>query len=275
MLKELTRIPVVGVVPWLELDLDDEDSLSPRLTSGREGGPLDVAVVRLPHISNFTDFNALGRHLAVGLRYTDRPEDLGWPDLVILPGTKSTLADLDWLRRRGLDRAVLALAAAGTPVAGICGGYQMLGRRVEDPEGAEGAAPGRGWACCPSPPGFPGKNPHPPRGGISGLLRPVRPPGGLPAGGYEIHMGDSGPEGLFSVRENVLGTYLHGFFRRAGASGAAGLPAAGPKGADLDGEAGPEDGPAYREAQYDKLAAALRVSLDMEAVYRILERGLD
>ena len=112
MLEELTQIPVVGVVPWLELDLDDEDSLSPRLTSGRREALLDVAVVRLPHISNFTDFNALGRHPAVGLRYTDRPEDLGRPDLVILPGTKSTLADLDWLRRRGLDRAVLALAAA-------------------------------------------------------------------------------------------------------------------------------------------------------------------
>ena len=107
MLEELTQIPVVGVVPWLELDLDDEDSLSPRLTSGRREAPLDVAVVRLPHISNFTDFNALGRHPAVGLRYTDRPGDLGRPDLVILPGTKSTLADLAWLRRRGLDLSLI------------------------------------------------------------------------------------------------------------------------------------------------------------------------
>ena len=79
MLEELTQIPVLGVVPWLELDLDDEDSLSPRLSAGRREAPLDVAVIRLPHISNFTDFNALGRHPAIGLRYTDRPEDLGQP----------------------------------------------------------------------------------------------------------------------------------------------------------------------------------------------------
>ena len=152
MLKELTRIPVVGVVPWLELDLDDEDSLSPRLTSGRRAAPLDVAVVRLPHISNFTDFNALGRHLAVGLRYTDRPEDLGWPDLVILPGTKSTLADLDWLRRRGPRWR-------GSAAAIRCwdGGWRT-------PRVRRGAAPGRGWACCPSPPGFPGKKPAPAAG---------------------------------------------------------------------------------------------------------------
>ena len=102
MLYERIQIPFAGVIPYMDVDVDDEDSLSPRLTSGRREALLDVAVVRLPHISNFTDFNALGRHPAVGLRYTDRPEDLGRPDLVILPGTKSTLADLDWLRRRGL-----------------------------------------------------------------------------------------------------------------------------------------------------------------------------
>ena len=156
MLEELTQIPVVGVVPWLELDLDDEDSLSPRLTSGRREALLDVAVVRLPHISNFTDFNALGRHPAVGLRYTDRPEDLGRPDLVILPGTKSTLADLDWLRRGPRWR--------GSAAAIRCWDSGWTTRR-----GRREAAPGRGWACCPSPPGFPGKRPAPAAG------RPSRP----------------------------------------------------------------------------------------------------
>ena len=126
------------MVPWMNLDLDEEDSLSSRL--GAQGGkaPLDVAVIRLPRISNFTDFDPLQRHPAVGLRYVDRAEELGRPDLVILPGTKSTLADLRWLRQCGLEAAILKLASRGTPVMGICGGYQMLGRKLSDPLGVEG-----------------------------------------------------------------------------------------------------------------------------------------
>ena len=276
MLEELTQIPVVGVVPWLELDLDDEDSLSPRLTSGRREALLDVAVVRLPHISNFTDFNALGRHPAVGLRYTDRPEDLGRPDLVILPGTKSTLADLDWLRRRWLDRAVLALAAAGTPVAGICGGYQMLGQRVDDPEGAEGGGSQEGLGLLPVATRFSREKTRTRRRAAfpacTGLFAPLE---GCPLEGYEIHMGDSGPEGLFSVRENVLGTYLHGFFDTPELRDRLVSLLLARRGLTWTGETGDEDGQAYREEQYDKLAAALRASLDLEAVYRILEQGLD
>lgn len=276
MLEELTQIPVVGVVPWLELDLDDEDSLSPRLTSGRREALLDVAVVRLPHISNFTDFNALGRHPAVGLRYTDRPEDLGRPDLVILPGTKSTLADLDWLRRRGLDRAVLALAAAGTPVAGICGGYQMLGQRVDDPEGAEGGGSQEGLGLLPVATRFSREKTRTRRRAAfpacTGLFASLE---GCPLEGYEIHMGDSGPEGLFSVRENVLGTYLHGFFDTPELRDRLVSLLLARRGLTWTGETGDEDGQAYREEQYDKLAAALRASLDLEAVYRILEQGLD
>lgn len=276
MLEELTQIPVVGVVPWLELDLDDEDSLSPRLTSGRREALLDVAVVRLPHISNFTDFNALGRHPAVGLRYTDRPEDLGRPDLVILPGSKSTLADLDWLRRRGLDRAVLALAAAGTPVAGICGGYQMLGQRVDDPEGAEGGGSQEGLGLLPVATRFSREKTRTRRRAAfpacTGLFAPLE---GCPLEGYEIHMGDSGPEGLFSVRENVLGTYLHGFFDTPELRDRLVSLLLARRGLTWTGETGDEDGQAYREEQYDKLAAALRASLDLEAVYRILEQGLD
>ena len=102
-LEELTHVPVVGVVPWMELDLDEEDSLSQHFSARREGKPLDVAVIRLPRISNFTDFAPLERHPAVGLRYVDRVQALGRPDLVILPGTKSTLADLSWLRQSGLE----------------------------------------------------------------------------------------------------------------------------------------------------------------------------
>ena len=275
-LEELTHVPVVGVVPWMELDLDEEDSLSQHFSARREGKPLDVAVIRLPRISNFTDFAPLERHPAVGLRYVDRVQALVRPDLVILPGTKSTLADLSWLRRRGLDRAVLALAAAGTPVAGICGGYQMLGQRVDDPEGAEGGGSQEGLGLLPVATRFSREKTRTRRRAAfpacTGLFAPLE---GCPLEGYEIHMGDSGPEGLFSVRENVLGTYLHGFFDTPELRDRLVSLLLARRGLTWTGETGDEDGQAYREEQYDKLAAALRASLDLEAVYRILEQGLD
>ena len=195
---------------------------------------------------------------------------------MILPGTKSTLADLDWLRRRGLDRAVLALAAAGTPVAGICGGYQMLGQRVDDPEGAEGGGSQEGLGLLPVATRFSREKTRTRRRAAfpacTGLFAPLE---GCPLEGYEIHMGDSGPEGLFSVRENVLGTYLHGFFDTPELRDRLVSLLLARRGLTWTGETGDEDGQAYREEQYDKLAAALRASLDLEAVYRILEQGLD
>ena len=146
-LETLTGLPVLGVVPYVEHGVEEEDSLAPCLTDQRAGPGLDVAVVRLPRLANFTDFAALGRQPGVTVRYVTRPGQLeGRPDLLLLPGSKHTLGDLAWLRRSGLARRVLALAGAGVPVLGICGGYQMLGDVVRDSAGAEGggAAPGLG-----------------------------------------------------------------------------------------------------------------------------------
>ena len=135
MIEEKTGIPVVGVVPMTPLDLDDEDSLSDRLThTGKKGG-IDLAVIRLPHISNFTDFNVFERMEGVSLRYVGSTEELGVPDLIFLPGTKNTMDDLAWLRESGLEAAVLRCSAQKIPVVGICGGYQMLGELLEDPDG--------------------------------------------------------------------------------------------------------------------------------------------
>ena len=139
-LESLTGVPVLGVVPYTQVEIDDEDSLSPRLQAASARRAVDIAAIRLPRISNFTDLTALERHPALGVRYVDRPERLGKPDLVILPGTKSTLADLDWLRRTGLADAILRLAQQDVPVLGICGGYQMLGQRIADPDGVEAEA---------------------------------------------------------------------------------------------------------------------------------------
>ena len=137
MLEEKTQLPVLGVVPYLKVDIEDEDSLSTRLDAGKTVHPLDAAILRLPHISNFTDFMPLEQHPLLGVRYVQNTRQLGTPDLIILPGTKNTVDDLLWLRQSGLEAALLKLAANGTPVLGVCGGYQMLGETLADPEGTE------------------------------------------------------------------------------------------------------------------------------------------
>lgn len=273
-LEALTSVPVLGVVPWLDLDLDDEDSLSSRFSAQRKGAPLDATVVRLPRISNFTDFNALERHPAVGLRYIARVEELGSPDLVILPGTKSTLHDLRWLRQSGLEAAIQKLAAGGTPVIGICGGYQMLGESMSDPEGAEGGGQMAGMGLLPVSTVFRRDKTRTQTAGTfpdcGGFFAPLS---GAPLEGYEIHMGTGG--GLFSVRDRVLGTYLHGLFDSPALLQRLTALLLREKGLPEDAAGEPEDIRTYKQRQYDKLAAALRGSLDLPAIYRILDRGLE
>ena len=276
-LEELTHVPVVGVVPWMELDLDEEDSLSQHFSARREGKPLDVAVIRLPRISNFTDFAPLERHPAVGLRYVDRVQALGRPDLVILPGTKSTLADLSWLRQSGLEGAILRLVGKGVPVIGICGGFQMLGRTLEDPQGVEGGGSMHGMGLLPVATTFSRKKSREQKccqadlpDGFYGRLR------GCPLEGYEIHMGTSGGESIFTVEGRVLGTYLHGLFDSGAFTCGLVDLLLDEKGVEWNGEQScTEDARTFKERQYDRLADMLRRSLDMEAIYRILEQGLE
>ena len=277
-LEDLTGIPVLGVVPFLHVDIDDEDSLSPRLAVSQTGRPIDLAVIRLPHIANFTDFAPLEAHPVLGLRYVDRASGLGTPDLVILPGTKSTMEDLLWLRRNGLEAAIRRLAEAGTPVLGICGGYQMLGERIEDADAAEGNLPSlRGMGLLPCRTEFvPGKTLTRVRGIAAG-----GPLDGAVLEGYEIHMGRTDGEGEAFCRledgrtdgcrqGNVFGTYLHGLFDSGDAveklaawlCARAGIP-------PETGAAEPRQ--AVKERQYDLLASAVREALDLDAVYRIME----
>ena len=138
MLEEKTGIPVVGCIPYMKIQLDDEDSLSENLhtiTKFRDKkNEIQLAVVRLPHISNFTDFIPLQNSPLVNLYYVSEPKDLGFPDCIILPGTKNTLADLDWLKKSGLASLIQAEAKKGTPIVGICGGFQMLGEKISGSE---------------------------------------------------------------------------------------------------------------------------------------------
>ena len=273
-LEELTGVPVLGVVPYLSLDVDDEDSLTDRFSRRQEKAAVDIAVIRLPRISNFTDFNPLEYLDGVSLRYVGSVAELGEPDLVILPGTKNTMGDLRFLRESGLEAKILRHAAAGKPVIGICGGYQMLGETLSDPDGVEYGGEMAGLGLLPVSTVFAGKKTRtrvngtlPQLGGIFSSLS------GQPYEGYEIHMGVTGADGIVTGRGNVYGTYLHGFFDREEVTKAVAGALFRQKGLDPDAVRA-FDIAAYKEEQYDKLAAAVRSALDMEAVYQIINQGV-
>jgi len=148
-IEELTGIPVVGVLPFIRLDLEDEDSLSGRLLAKNADALLDLAVIRFPRLSNFTDFDVFGQFDEVSVRFVSAAAELGSPDLIFLPGTKSTIDDLLWMRKNGLEASINRLVEKGTPLFGICGGYQMLGMQIADEAGVEGAKTVRGMGLLP------------------------------------------------------------------------------------------------------------------------------
>ena len=149
MLEEKTGIPVVGVAPYLQVDVEDEDSLAERVRGSQHVDLIDIAVIRLPRISNFTDFNALEVIPGVSLRYVQSVKDLKNPDMILLPGSKNTMEDLLWMRQNGLEAAILKEAAKGKLIFGICGGYQMLGETLWDPDGVEAGGKIRGMGLLP------------------------------------------------------------------------------------------------------------------------------
>ena len=283
-LEQLCGIPVAGVIPYTHVDIDDEDSLTERFDRSEERKLLDIAVIRVPRISNFTDFSPFEHYGNVSLRYVDQVSDLHQPDMILLPGTKSTIADLRWLRQSGLEAAILKAADAGTLVFGICGGYQMLGNTVSDPDGVEGGGSLRGLGLLPADTVFQGEKT---RTRVTGAFRApeglFRSLAGVAFEGYEIHMGrtESGaaPLAEFTTQTgerrsdglsagNVWGCYVHGIFDKAEA--AAALVNALLEAKGLEPGAASVDWQAYAQQQYDKLAAGLRASLDMKRIYRIL-----
>ncbi len=231
LLEERTGVPVLGVVPFIEnLMLPEEDAASLTQRNVTDGF-VDIAVVRLPHLANFDEFGALAAEPGVHVRYVAQPAELRAPDLVILPGTKATIPDLLWLTERGLTERIQWLAAHGTPVLGVCGGYQMLGSAVHDPDGLESdhrTAPGLGLLPVETELA-PEKHLVRTRGrvlehgfGVWSCLA------GLPVDGYEIHVGrsrvlaknlpflevETGPEGSVAADAPVVGTHLHGLLEQ-------------------------------------------------------------
>ena len=274
-LEQLCGVPVAGVIPYTHVDIDDEDSLTERFDRATARKLMDIAVIRLPRISNFTDFAPFERYANVSVRYVEKVADLGSPDMILLPGTKSTISDLMWLRQCGLEAAVLKAAAGGTLVFGVCGGYQMLGTSVSDPDQVEAAGVTRlaGLGLLPMDTLFRGEKVQTQTEGvfqnITGMLSCLN---GLAYTGYEIHMGRSEEKmPPLAGGGNVYGSYIHGIFDAPGISDAILKVLCRGKGVDFDA-LGSFDIRAYKERQYDLLADAVRGGLDMELVYRVLNR---
>jgi adenosylcobyric acid synthase len=285
-------VPTLGVLPFVPgLVLDAEDSLHrllsvlPAATAAPEAEQLDVVVLRLPRLSNFTDFDPLLVESGVAVRFVDHPSGFGDPDLIVLPGTKSTVADLEWVRASGLFEMLQARRRAASPpvVLGVCGGFQMLGQTIEDPDAVESevrAVPGLGW--LPLVTRFAADK--------TTRLRQGSGPGGVPVGGYEIRHGrtaarpgweqwlaledSKGEDDIESACDRdglVFGTSLHGLFEPDRFRGefltwvaAARGKSWHPSGASFA---------AAREDQIDRMADVCATHLDIDALWRLVELG--
>jgi adenosylcobyric acid synthase len=270
-LRDLTGRPVFGVLPWTAgLWLDAEDSLSlgagPVKGAGEAGGVLRVAVVRLPRISNFTDTDPLAAEPGVALRFVTSPAEIADADLVILPGSRATVADLAWLRERGLAGAVAQRAARGGPVLGICGGYQMLAGQIRD-DVESGAGLVHGLGLLPATVAF----------GTAKVLRLRRETsGGEPVTGYEIHHGVVTAEGGEPFPGGccagaVLGTTWHGIFESDGFRGALLRRVAAAAGRPF--EPGGVTFASLRERKLDTLADLIDAHMDTAALQDLIDHG--
>lgn len=274
MLEERGQVPVAGVIPYMDLSLEDEDSLTDRFLK-KDEGLIDLAVIRYPRISNFTDFNIFEQMSEVSVRYVTSVAELHHPDMIFLPGSKNTMADLKWMRQNGLEAEVKKLSRQ-IPVFGICGGYQMLGTVIHDPDDAEEGGMLRGMELLPIKTVLKKQKK---RCQITGSLAEVNgifsELSGLPFRGYEIHMGstttqqDGTLENVITDGSKVYGSYIHGLFDRAAIAECIISVLAQKKGIRVEHGIF-EDYQAFKEKQYDKLADTLREYLDMEQIYGML-----
>ena len=297
MIEERTGVPVAGVVPYYhDIYIPEEDSVDHEIRA-RRGSPnvdavLDIAVISLPHVANFDDFDPLAKTPGVNLRYIAVADQFGQPDLVIIPGTKTTVADLDWMRRTGIADLVIAHRHDGAPVIGICGGYQMIGEWILDPQTIESSQERiAGLGLLPVTTEFVAeKSTHQVQARIVGGNGLLSGANGATISGYEIHMGrtsslagDSPPigietrsgqpvndeqDGFVDSEGKTLGTYLHGLFHNQILRSAILDHLAEIKGVTL-----PSDVGFATSGEYDKLAALVRQHVDMAMVYSLLNEN--
>lgn len=284
-LEEIIKIPVLGALPYAEFDIEDEDSVSERIKNKKSEG-LDIAVIKLPHMSNFTDFNALERLDKVQIRYVREVNELKKPHIIIIPGTKSTIEDLKAIKSNGIFEQINILKEEGTFIFGICGGYQMLGKTIEDLEGVEGEKTiEEGFALLDIKTIFNKKKLTRQIKGIvteqSSILKRCN---GLSVSGYEIHNGksiaskvakafindiDGEIVGVCSQDGKVLGTYLHGIFDEGDFAKELINNIKVYNNMELTNEES-IDYEKYKLEQYDKLANLLEENIDMKKVEDII-----
>lgn len=260
MMEDICGVPVLGVVPMFhDIFIEEEDSVGLAHKNTRISPAeyqLNVAVVLLHHISNFTDFDVLERDERVNLFYTNNAEDMAQADIIIIPGTKSTLDDLLLLRKDGIAGAIIQAHKDGKKIIGICGGYQILGQTVSDPDGVEGSIPQ-----------LPGLGLLP----IHTIMTPEKTTrtvsfrfNGALCKGYEIHQGHSTSEEQVLVKDNCIGTYIHGFFDNPSVMDFL-LAGRGEKRPVSTSEQ-------FKEEQYNLLAQHVREYVDINKLYQILRR---
>ncbi len=281
MLEERGKTPVIGVVPYMELSLEDEDSLTERFDKKQEG-LIDIAVIRYPRISNFTDFNVFEQLPEVTVRYVTSVGELRHPNMIFLPGSKNTMGDLKWMRQNGLEAAVRKLAE-DVPVFGICGGYQMLGCEISDPDKVEEGGSVRGMELLPVNTVLQKEKK---RCQAEGVIEKLDGLFGVISGcgfkGYEIHMGETTfteetsakkeRRVVCSADKNVYGTYVHGLFDQGNVAGLIVQALAKREGIQIENGVF-EDYRTWKEKQYDKLADTLRKYLNMEEIYGMLREA--
>ena len=293
MLEDIIKVPVLGVVPYTDIKIEDEDSVTTRFKKKVGKSDVHIEVVRTPHMSNFTDFNIFETQDDVSLRYVDYGEAFGDPDIVIIPGTKSTIDDLMFLRENGLENQIKELHKRGKLIIGICGGYQMLGKTLKDPYHVENDSEEvEGMGLLDIETTFElektttqvkavmSDNLH---GYLANLDNKE-------VGGYEIHMGVSneleGCKSLLTVKEklgeevsyiagsinkecNVFGTYLHGIFDDIGFTRTILNNIREMKNLEKI-ESKVESFEEFKNNEYDKLADFLREHLDIDKIYEIM-----
>ncbi|MHB1276730.1 MAG: cobyric acid synthase, partial [Candidatus Humimicrobiaceae bacterium] len=293
MLEDIIKVPVLGVIPYTKLNIEDEDSLAERFAkrSGSIKGDIDIAVVKLPHISNFTDFNALENIQETSVRYIEDALSFGKPDLIVIPGSKNTMEDLLFVRKSGIEDEIKRLHKQGVPVFGICGGYQMLGMEIEDPFKTESdilKLDGMGLLNV--------KTVFHEKKTTTRVKAVILNDKGLTEGlknsnieGYEIHMGKTkymdgcipcieikrvmesdniSIGGVMNCDGSVFGTYIHGIFDNTVFTTGVINGLRKKKGLDATSESR-LDFKEYKEIQYDKLADLLRENLDIKKINAI------
>lgn len=271
LLEELCGVPVLGVVPYFDhIHIEEEDSVAlSKKNRVPVPGRINIGVTLLPHLSNYTDFNALEHHPDLHLYFTDRASDLLAADVVVVPGSKSVISDLGWLRESGLAEAIVQARAAGKVVLGICGGYQMLGQTIQDPAHEESpTTEARGLGLLPVSTVLTGTKRSRQSHGLTTT--------GQAVSGYEIHQGvttleadvpslfvlDDGTRDGCRQDDRCMGTYLHGVFDNPWFVRQLLAP--------LGLVVREFDYKAFRESQFDQLAAHVRKHVDMEKLYTIL-----